>query len=154
MDHLHALVMAGGSGTRFWPASRRHRPKQLLPLTPGSDESLLAATVRRILPLCPAERLLVVTGEHLLGPTREVLAAFPGVTTVAEPVARNTAPCLAWGAALLRRRDPEAVVLALPSDHHVRDSEGFLAAARLAAEAAATGPITTIGIRPTAPETG
>jgi mannose-1-phosphate guanylyltransferase len=154
MDHLYALIMAGGSGTRFWPASRRLRPKQLLPIAPGTTESLLEGTVRRILPLCPAERILVVTGEHLLEATRSVLSPFPGVEVVAEPVPRNTAPCIGWGTALLARRDPEAVVMALPSDHHVKDESAFRAAIERAVSAARLGPITTIGLTPTRPETG
>src|SRR5262245_14001983 len=118
MDHLHALVMAGGSGTRFWPASRRSRPKQLLPIAPGSDESLLETTLHRIRSLCPEARTLVVTGEHLLEATKNAVARFPGVTVVGEPIPRNTAACIGWGAALIRRKDPEAIVMALPSDHH------------------------------------
>jgi len=154
MDHLHALIMAGGSGTRFWPASRRARPKQLLPIAPGTTESLLESTIRRILPLTPPERILVVTGEHLLAATRRAVERFPGVRVVAEPVARNTAPCIGWGTALLARNDPEAVVMALPSDHHIRDEAGFRAAIERAVKSASGGPITTIGIKPTRPETG
>jgi mannose-1-phosphate guanylyltransferase len=154
MDHLYALVMAGGSGTRFWPASRRARPKQLLPIGPEADESLLESTLRRIGPLCPEERTLVVTGEHLLAATRGALGAFPGVNVVGEPMPRNTAACIGWGTALLSRLDPDAVVMALPSDHHVRNQQAFLDAALLAARSAAEGPITTLGITPTSPETG
>jgi mannose-1-phosphate guanylyltransferase len=153
-DHLHALVMAGGSGTRFWPASRRSRPKQLLALAPGTDDTLLAGTIRRILRLVPPERILVVTGDHLLEQTRAAVAAFPGVMVVAEPVARNTAPCIGWGTALLARRDPDAIVMALPSDHHIENEAAFHDAVLLALGSAAEGPITTIGITPTAPETG
>ena len=154
MDHLHALIMAGGSGTRFWPASRRLRPKQLLPIAPGSDDSLLVSTIKRIEPLCPHERILVVTGEHLLAATKEALAAYPRVTVVAEPVPRNTAPCIAWGTAIALRRDPSAIVMALPSDHHVRDEAAFREAVTRAVRSAETGPITTIGIKPSRPETG
>src|SRR5882672_5995474 len=154
MDHLFALIMAGGSGTRFWPASRRLRPKQLLRIAPGSDESLLASTIRRILPLCSADRIVVVTGEHLLAATEDSVAAFPGVTVVAEPVPRNTAPCIGWGTALVLRRDPRAIVMALPSDHHVRDDPAFRAAVTRAVRSAESGPITTIGIAPSRPETG
>jgi mannose-1-phosphate guanylyltransferase len=154
MDHLHALIMAGGSGTRFWPASRRLRPKQLLPIAPGSDDSLLVSTIRRIEPLCPHERIIVVTGEHLLSATKEALAAFPAVTVVAEPVPRNTAPCIAWGTAIALRRDPAAVVMALPADHHVRDEPAFREAVQRAVRSAEDGPITTIGITASRPETG
>jgi mannose-1-phosphate guanylyltransferase len=154
MNHLYALVMAGGSGTRFWPASRRARPKQLLPIGPGGDASLLETTLRRINPLCSAERTLVVTGEHLLEATRSALGAFPDARVVGEPMPRNTAACIGWGASLIRRLDPDAIVMALPSDHHVRDEAAFLEAARLAARSAAEGTITTLGITPTCPETG
>ncbi|HVU04645.1 MAG TPA: sugar phosphate nucleotidyltransferase [Polyangiaceae bacterium] len=154
MNHLHALIMAGGSGTRFWPASRKLKPKQLLPIAPGTEESLLESTIRRILPLAPAERILVVTGEHLLAQTRAAVARFPGVQVVAEPVPRNTAPCIGWGSAILARKDPDAIVMALPSDHHIRDEGAFRAAIERAVGSAQGGPITTIGITPTRPETG
>lgn len=154
MDHLHALVMAGGSGTRFWPASRRARPKQLLPIVPGTDQSLLETTLRRIRSLCPEANTLVVTGEHLLSSTKKTIGSFPGVTVVGEPVPKNTAACIGWGAELIRRRDPDAVVMALPSDHHVRDEAAFAEAALRAAKSAAEGPVTTLGITPRSPETG
>jgi len=154
MEHLHALIMAGGTGTRFWPASRRERPKQLLPIAPGSKESLLESTIRRILPMCAEERILVVTGQRLLDATRASLSAFPKVTVVAEPLARNTAPCIGWGTALIARRDPRAIVMALPSDHHVKDEAAFRAAVERAAGSAEAGPVTTLGIQPNRPETG
>jgi mannose-1-phosphate guanylyltransferase len=154
MDHLFALIMAGGSGTRFWPASRKLRPKQLLPITPGSVDSLLVGTIRRIAPLCPPERMIVVTGEHLLEATRAAVAAFPGVRVVAEPVPRNTAPCIGWGSAIALRQDPAAVVMALPSDHHVLDEAAFREAVTRAVRSAEEGPITTIGIKASRPETG
>jgi mannose-1-phosphate guanylyltransferase len=154
MDHLHALIMAGGSGTRFWPASRKDRPKQLLPIAPGSDRSLLENTILRVLPLCAEERIVVVTGERLLEATRAALRPFPKVKVVAEPVARNTAPCIGWGTALVARQDPRAIVMALPADHHIADEDGFRRALELAARSAENGPVTTIGITPSRPETG
>lgn len=153
-QHLHVLVMAGGSGTRFWPASRRQRPKQLLPIAPDTTETLIESTIRRVLPVCPEERILVVTGEHLEAATRAVLARFPSVRVVAEPAPRNTAPCIGWGTMLLERGDPEAIVAALPSDHHIRDEARFVEFVELATESASRGPITTIGIAPARPETG
>lgn len=146
--------MAGGSGTRFWPASRKALPKQLLPIAPGAKESLIESTIRRVLPACAEERILVVTGEHLLGPTRQALSRYPKVRIVAEPAPRNTAPCIGWGSLLLERDDPEAIVAALPSDHHIRDEKAFLEFVEVAALSASRGPITTIGITPTRPETG
>lgn len=154
MDHLYALVMAGGSGTRFWPASRRARPKQLLPIGPGGEESLLEATLRRIAPLCTPERTLVVTGEHLLEATRSALRSFPATGVVGEPMPKNTAACIGWGTAIIRRLDPEAIIMALPSDHHVQNERAFVDAALVAARSAMEGPITTLGIKPTSPEIG
>ena len=119
-----AVIMAGGSGTRFWPASRRRRPKQLLPLGP-TDEALLAATVRRVAPLIPPERVLVVTSAALVDATREVLPDVPAENFLAEPAARNTAPCVGWAASHVRRRDEGAVLAVLPADHHIGDEEGY-----------------------------
>lgn len=152
--HLHAIVLAGGSGTRFWPASRRARPKQLQPLVPGSERSLIELTIERILELCPPERIVVATGEHLLEATRRVLPQLPPSSFLGEPRARNTAASIAWATAHIARRDPEAMVMVLPSDHHVADLAGFLATLRRAIEVATTGPITTVGIEPTRPDTG
>lgn len=153
MSNTYAVVMAGGSGTRFWPASRRDRPKQLLPLA-GGDDSLLLATVRRILPMVPAERVLIVTAERLLASTREALASLPGVRILAEPAPRNTAPCVGWAASVIADEDPNATVMVLPSDHAITDEDAFRAALAVAVASAADGSITTIGIVPSRPETG
>lgn len=156
---VHALILAGGAGTRFWPASRAARPKQLLPLV--GDEPMLRATARRVLPLCdPGEgeaawgRVLIATGPHLADATRALLPELPAANLLVEPVPRNTAPCIGWAAATIARQDPEAVVAVLPSDHHVGDIAGFREILRAAVDAARRGTITTVGIRPTHPETG
>ncbi len=154
MRHVHAVILAGGSGTRFWPASRRLRPKQLLCIGPDPDTSLIAATVRRIEPLCPPERIVIATGEHLVAATRAALPQLGAATFLGEPAARNTAACIGWATSLIRRRDPDAVVMVLPSDHHVGDEPEFRRVAALAIDTAADGPITTVGLRPTRPETG
>ncbi|WP_437724430.1 mannose-1-phosphate guanylyltransferase [Sorangium sp. So ce861] len=155
---VHVLILAGGAGTRFWPASRAARPKQLLPLLGG--EPLITATARRVLPLCGGagsagwERIWIATGQHLVAPTR---AALPGVSErrlLVEPAPRNTAPCIGWAAATIAREDPEAVVVVLPSDHHIADVPRFLEVLEAAVASARGGAITTIGIRPTHPETG
>jgi mannose-1-phosphate guanylyltransferase len=151
---LFAVILAGGSGTRFWPASRCLRPKQLLPLGPDREASLIAATVRRIETLCPPERILVATGAHLLEATRRALPGLPEGSWLAEPVPRNTAACIGWASALVRRRDRNAVVMVLPSDQHVGDELAFESALKRAVESATTGTITTVGITPTRPETG
>ena len=155
---VHALVLAGGAGTRFWPASRALRPKQLLPL--AGDTPLLRQTVERVLPLCaegaasPWERVLIATGAHLAAPTRAMLPELAAHRFLLEPLPRNTAPCIAWAAATLARTDPDAVMMVLPSDHHIADVERFRATLRAALASARAGLITTIGIRPTRPETG
>lgn len=149
----YAVIMAGGSGTRFWPASRRNRPKQLLSFG-GADSSLLQATVRRILPLVPADRIFVVTAERLLVDTKEDLRSIPGVRVLAEPAPRNTAPCVGWAASVIADEAADATVMVLPSDHAIADEPSFLAALGVAMASAAAGRITTIGIIPTRPETG
>jgi mannose-1-phosphate guanylyltransferase len=153
-DHLFAVILAGGSGTRFWPASRRLRPKQLLAIGPDPERSLIAATVSRIAPRCPPERTLVATGEHLLDATRRALPELPESSFLAEPVARNTAPCIGWAAAIAEQRRPGALVMVLPSDHHVADEASFLDAVSIALESARGGAIATIGITPDRAETG
>lgn len=153
-ENVYAVVLAGGSGTRFWPASRTAMPKQLQPLAPGSDQPLIADTVRRLARLCGHDRILIATGAHLLDATRAALPDLPASAFFGEPVPRNTAPCIGWTARAIAERDPEAIVAVVPSDQHVQDEDGFIDALSRAAKSAAGGPITTIGIEPTRPETG
>ena len=108
---IYAVILAGGSGTRFWPASRRLRPKQLLSL--GGAAPLIRQTVDRVLPLCGPERVYVATGRHLVGPTRAVLPELAASQMLVEPLARNTAPCIGWAAAVIARRDPDAVIIGI-----------------------------------------
>jgi mannose-1-phosphate guanylyltransferase len=148
-----ALILAGGAGTRFWPASRVARPKQLLPLS-GPDP-LLFQTARRVLPLTGGfGGILVATGKHLAPPTAALLPELPPAGLLIEPAARNTAPCIGWAAHRVARTDPDAVIVVLPSDHHIGDEARFREVAASAIASAASGVITTVGIRPTHAETG
>lgn len=151
---LHAVILAGGSGTRFWPASRKALPKQLLPLGPDPDEPLLRATLRRLLPLCGNEHVLIATGRHLEQQTRDALPELPPPSILAEPLARNTAPCIAWANARIARNDPDAVVMVFPADHTMTDEPAFRDCVIEATRLASKGFVTTIGLAPTRPETG
>ena len=139
--------------TRFWPASREARPKQLLSLG-GGEETLLGATVRRLAPLIPAANVYVVTANRLAEKTAEAVPSVPKAQIFREPMGRNTAPCIAWAAWSIAQRDPDAVVAVLPSDHFISDEPGFRAVLERALQSAESGVVTTVGIVPTRPETG
>lgn len=149
--------MAGGSGERFWPLSRFHRPKQLLQLT-GSGQTLLAEAVDRVAPLIPQERIFVVTGAHLQEAIRNA-ELVPAENVLAEPCKRNTAGCLVYAAAeCVARFGPQAEQLALAvitADNHVGAPERFRETVDVALRAVENEPVlATIGITPTRPETG
>jgi mannose-1-phosphate guanylyltransferase len=151
----YAVILAGGSGHRLWPASRKASPKQFLPLGAHAGESLLAATRNRLDELCPAERILVVTAREQAEMVRAALPDLPAHNVLAEPAARNTAAALGLAAVYLLHRDPDAVMGALPADHHIADRAAFVAAAERAFTLASERDvIVTIGIVPTRPEPG
>lgn len=152
---MNLVIMAGGMGTRFWPASREHAPKQYLAILGG--RRMIEETYRRVEPLAPAMTLAVVNDAHL-DLTREVfgqLAAGAGGSfeILGEPRGRNTAPCIGLAAVHLRRAGRDEPMVVLPADHFIADAEGFRRVLR-AAVAAADEEIVTIGITPTHPETG
>ena len=149
---IFPVIMAGGSGTRFWPLSRRDRPKQFLPLT--GSEPLLTATVRRLPPLASLQNVLVVCGPNHASAVRRMLPQLPKANIIVEPCARNTAPCIGLAALHVKARAPRGVMAVLPADHHVARPDAFRVALAAAAREAAKGQIVTIGIRPSRPETG
>jgi len=150
---LHAVIMAGGAGTRFWPASRTALPKQLLRL--GGERTLIQATLDRLGDLVPAERTLVVTNQQLVSLVREQLPQLPAAAVVGEPCKRDTAPCVALAAALALRTDPAAVQVVMPADHVIQTDRDFQRAIQHAVNLVAAGPqrIVTFGIRPSYPAT-
>ncbi len=148
---MYALVMAGGSGTRLWPLSRRRTPKQLLPLT--GDMSLLQQTVSRLEPLLRPHDIYVITAESHVHATQRQLPQLPEGNVLGEPLARSTAVAAALGS-LLARRQTDEVAIVLPADHHVADPEAFLAAVREAVVTAERGYLVVLGVTPTHPATG
>ena len=151
--HLYAVIMAGGSGTRFWPASRRARPKQFLPI--AGERTMIAETCARLEGLVDCERVLVVTSGDLAAEVRACLPELPRDNLLVEPVGRNTAACIALAALEVARRDPEAVQLVLPADHVISPAEEFRASlSAAAAEARRARRLVTLGVRPTFPATG
>lgn len=145
--------MAGGGGTRLWPASRKSRPKQFLPLL-ENGATLLGATVERAMQVVPLERILVVTAADQVSEVRRTVPSLPEGNIVIEPKARNTAPCIGLGALEVLRRDPAGVLAVIPSDQYVSDRDGYKNALARAIDVAHAGAIVTIGIVPNAPETG
>ncbi len=150
---LYAVIMAGGVGSRFWPRSRQASPKQFLRFS--GDRSLIQTTMDRLAPIVPPERVLVVTHARYAEHTQRQLSDVPIENILAEPIARNTAPCIAFAAAHLAARAPDATMLVLPADHVIRDQQAFEQVVATAARKAQTpGALVTIGIEPTHPETG
>jgi mannose-1-phosphate guanylyltransferase len=150
---VYAVIMAGGQGTRFWPRSRRMRPKQLLNIV--GEMTMLEQTVSRIRPLIPAERIIVVAGEAYHDLIRDSLPQLPDENFLFEPVGRNTAACVAWAALWIRRRASEAIMAVLPADHLIRHEAEFLRVLTAATVVAQpVNRLVTIGIQPTHPETG
>jgi len=149
---FHVALLAGGSGTRFWPLSRSHRPKQLLALV-GRDP-LVAATWKRVRKLAPPRRIWVVTPAHLERAIRDALPGLRPENVIVEPSPRDTAPAVALACATIAERDPGAVVGLFPTDHVIREPEEFVRSVRIAATAAARGALVCLGIRPDHPATG
>lgn len=149
---FYAVVPAGGSGTRLWPLSRRSSPKFLHDLT-GSGQSLLQETAARLQPLC-AQRLIVVTGQAHAAAVRASLPSLSVDLLLVEPSPRDSLPAIGLAAAMLQRRDPEAVLGSFAADHVITDHEVFARCVGTAVRAARDGHLVTLGITPNSPATG
>jgi mannose-1-phosphate guanylyltransferase len=148
---LHAVIMAGGSGTRFWPESREARPKQLLKLL--GQRTMIQSTVDRLAGLVPPERILIVTGATLVDEVRRQLPRLSAGSVVGEPCRRDTAACIGLAALRVMRADPAGVMAVMPSDHVISPDAAFQQAIEQAVGLVEAAPerIVTFGIRPTYP---
>ena len=148
LENTYALILAGGSGTRFWPLSRNSRPKQLLDLF--GTGTLLEQTIRRLDGLVPFENILILTNELQLDAVRAIATMLPAANIFAEPAKRDTAPAVALGIGLVAARNPDAVMMVLPSDQLIQDTAAYHSVMRDALATAETSDgLVTIGIRPT-----
>jgi mannose-1-phosphate guanylyltransferase len=150
MSEPFVLILAGGSGERFWPLSRRNRPKQLLRLF--SDRTLLEETIHRLGEITPLDRVLILTNAEQESTVRELVGALlPKDNILAEPAKRDTAPAIALGVGWIARRDPAATMIVLPADHIIKDATAFQADLRTACTAVRLDPsaLVTIGVKPT-----
>lgn len=152
MPKIHSVILAGGAGTRFWPASRRRLPKPFVPLLDG--RSPLEETLERLRTLSPPRRTRVVVVRELASATRRALRGHRGVRTILEPIARNTASAVAWAAAEVAAEAPDDVIAIFPADHHIPSPRAFQRTLRRAARAASSGEsIVIVGVEPTRPDT-
>ncbi|MCK6487715.1 MAG: NTP transferase domain-containing protein [Planctomycetes bacterium] len=147
-----AVIMAGGSGTRFWPVSRSATPKQLVRIV--GDATMIQATVARLQPLIPPERVLIVTTAALAAETRRQLPMLKPEHVIAEPVGRDTAACVALAALVVQRLSPGATMIMLPADAVITPADAFQRALAVGADEAAKGGIVTFGIPPRFAATG
>ena len=150
--HDYGLILAGGRGTRFWPRSRKRSAKQVLNVV--GERSLIQATVERLTPVIPPERLWILTNEHLRAIIRKQLPEIPRDQVLAEPEQRNTAPAIGLAAHILRSVDPHAVMGVFPSDHVVGKPDAYRVVLRAALKGAAGRKLMVVGIEPRWPETG
>jgi mannose-1-phosphate guanylyltransferase len=150
--HQYGLILAGGRGTRFWPRSRKRSAKQVLDV--AGERSLIQATVARLAPVIPPQRMWILTNEYLRRTIIRQLPEVPQNQVLAEPLQRNTAPAIGLAAHILRSLDPDAVMGVFPSDHVVGKPAAYRAVLKAALKAAAAGNLMVVGIQPRWPETG
>ena len=150
--NVYALILAGGTGTRLWPSSRRERPKQLLSLF--SARTMLQETCDRILPIIPPAQIFVATNDGYVDTVRAQLPNLPRKNIIGEPEGRGTAPSIGLGALHIAKQNPDAVMVSLHADHYIEKADAFRTALMHAAEIARRDFLVTLGIRPNQPETG
>jgi mannose-1-phosphate guanylyltransferase len=149
-----AVIMAGGKGERFWPKSRNDLPKQFLSLT-NDGVTMIQHTIDRLLPLVSCEDIFIVTNENYVSLVCQQLPNIPKENILAEPSARNTAPCIGLAAAVINKKYDDAIMIVLPSDHLIKYNDIYIDTLKTAIEAAQIDDnLITIGITPTYPETG
>jgi len=150
---LFATIMAGGSGTRFWPASRKRFPKQLLSL--AGERTMLQATVDRLKGICATDQILILTNEVLVDATRQQLPQLPNACLIGEPCKRDTAPCIGLAAHIIAQRDPHGIMLVMPADHVIQNHQQFQLAVDQAVQLVREDEsrLVTFGIRPSYPAT-
>lgn len=153
-SHVYVAIMAGGIGSRFWPKSRIKQPKQFLDIL-GIGKTLLQSTYERFCKIVPSDHIYIVTGEIYSDLIKEQLPDIQDFQIVAEPMRRNTAPCVAYIAHKLQAKDPNAVFVVAPSDHLILETDAFVSVVRKALDFAAQNDVlVTLGINPTRPHTG
>lgn len=154
MSNVYVVIMAGGIGSRFWPESRVKKPKQFLDIL-NTGETLIQTTYARFLKIANKDNIFIVTNEQYIPTLNEQLPELPAAQILAEPMRKNTAPCIAYACHVIARRDPDAVVIVAPSDHLMLNTDKFLLTALEALEYASKNDVLlTLGIKPTRPDTG
>lgn len=154
MSNIHCVIMAGGIGSRFWPASTQNLPKQFHDIL-GTGETLIQQTFRRLLNLTDADHIYVVTHKSYRELVKKQLPELPEANIILEPARRNTTPCITYAAYHIQSKDPDAVMLIAPSDHLVSNETEFVRVANLAlSEAKTSNKLYTLGIKPHRPDTG
>jgi len=153
MDHFYAAILAGGRGTRLWPQSRAHRPKQFTDII-GDGQTMIQATAARLHGLAADDHLYVITGRQYAKLTADQLPQMPRANILVEPSGRNTAPAIGLACIHIQRRDPDAIMAIFPADHVMTAPDAFREAVRRGVGAAQEGYLVTLGIQPTEAHTG